>query len=207
LNYFRFPDNPEVNDEMGIKEEQSGSIIRLAKVGVDISFGTYQYIVRQLTNWGRMADKRENLKHDSVGAWAKRLYFASRAVMDSVLRPYDLGSTQWYVLYQLANEGPTMQRDLVRMLQIERATLSGIVATLVRKGLVDQASDSVDQRQRMLRITRSGTKLWKELPDPINLILTVAFDGADPAELAIARRVLQAATQRLNEHISGGNQA
>jgi len=151
-----------------------------------------------------MAD-RENLKHDSVGAWAKRLYFASRAVMDSVLRPYDLGSTQWYVLYQLANQGPTMQRDLVRMLQIERATLSGIVATLVRKGLVDQTPDSNDQRQRMLRITRSGTKLWKELPDPIDLILTVAFDGADPAELAIARRVLQAATQRLNEHISGGN--
>jgi DNA-binding MarR family transcriptional regulator len=154
-----------------------------------------------------MADERENLKHDSVGAWAKRLYLASRAVMDSVLRPYDLGSTQWYVLYQLANQGPTMQRDLVRMLQMERATLSGIVTTLVRKGLVDQTPDSEDQRQRMLRITRSGTKLWKELPDPIGLIMAVAFDGADATELAIARRVLQAATQRLNEHISGGNQA
>jgi MarR family transcriptional regulator, lower aerobic nicotinate degradation pathway regulator len=154
-----------------------------------------------------MADERENLKHDSVGAWAKRLYFASRAVMDSVLRPYDLGSTQWYVLHRLAKEGPTMQRDLVRMLHIERATLSGIVMTLVRKGLVDQTPDSEDQRQRMLRITRSGTKLWKELPDPIGLITAVAFDAADPTELAIARRVLQAATQRLNEHISGGNQA
>jgi DNA-binding MarR family transcriptional regulator len=43
--------------------------------------------------------------------------------------PYDLGSTQWYVLYRLANDGPTMQRDLGRMLQIERATLSGIVPT------------------------------------------------------------------------------
>jgi MarR family transcriptional regulator, lower aerobic nicotinate degradation pathway regulator len=153
-----------------------------------------------------MADERENLKHDSVGAWAKRLYFAARAVMDSVLRPYELGSTQWYVLYQLANEGPTMQRDLASMLQIERATLSGIVATLVRKGLVDQTPDSDDQRQRMLRITRSGKKLWKELRDPRDLILAVAFHGADPAELVIARRVLQAATQRLNEHISGGNQ-
>ena len=76
--------------------------------------------------------------HESVGAWAKSYYFAVRATMESVLRPYDLGSTQWYVLYQLANDGPTMQRDLGHMLQIERATLSGIVATLVRKGLIDQ---------------------------------------------------------------------
>jgi DNA-binding MarR family transcriptional regulator len=154
-----------------------------------------------------MADKRQNLKHDSVGAWAKRLYFAARAVMDSGLRPYDLGSTQWYVLYQLANEGPTMQRDLVRTLQIERATLSGVVTTLVRKGLVEQTADSEDQRQRNLRLTRAGTKLWKELPNLTGLIRAVAFDGVDPAELEIARRVLRAATQRLNEHISGGNQA
>jgi DNA-binding MarR family transcriptional regulator len=150
---------------------------------------------------------RENPKHDSVGSWAKRLYFASRAVMDSVLRPYDLGSTQWYVLHQLVNDGPTMQRDLARMLQIEKATLSGIVATLMRKGLVDQTPDSDDQRQRMLSITRRGRMLWKDLPDPVELIMAVAFNDADPAELAIARRVLQAATQRLNEHISGGDQA
>jgi UDP-glucose 4-epimerase len=39
----------------------------------------------------------------------------------------------------------------------------------------------------MLCITRPGMKLWKELPDPTKLILAVAFDGADSAELAIAR--------------------
>jgi DNA-binding MarR family transcriptional regulator len=154
-----------------------------------------------------VASEREKLKHDSTGAWAKRLYFASRAMMDSILRPYDIGSTQWYVLHQLANEGPTMQRDLVLMLQIERATLSGVVTTLVRKGLVDQTPDTEDQRQRMLRMTRAGAKLWKELPDPIDLILTVAFGDADPAELAIARRILQTATQRLNEHILEGSKS
>jgi DNA-binding MarR family transcriptional regulator len=146
--------------------------------------------------------KTANPHQGSVGSWAKRLYFASRALMDAILRPYDLGSTQWYVLHQLADEGPTMQRDLVRQLQIERATLSGVVATLVRKGLVEQMPDSQDQRQRMLRITASGKKLWKELPDPIALILSVAFDGIDQADLATARRVLQAATERLNHHVS-----
>ena len=130
-----------------------------------------------------------------------RLYFASRAVMESVLRPYDIGSTQWYVLYQLANDGPTLQRDLGRMLQIERATLSGIVSTLVRKGLVEQTPDPADQRQRMLRITALGLKLWDELPD-LALIEAVAFDGVDAAELATVVKALQAATQRLNNHLS-----
>jgi len=154
----------------------------------------------------KKALQQETSKHDSVGAWAKRLYFASRGVMDTVLRPYGLGSTQWYVLHQLANVGPTMQRDLVNMLNIERATLSGVVTTLVRKGLVAQAPDSEDQRQRMLRITRAGSRLWEALPNPIEQILRVAFDGADHAELEIARRVLQAATKQLNEHDWDGEQ-
>ena len=144
----------------------------------------------------------EDPAHGSVGAWAKRYYFAVRAAMESVLRPYGLGSTQWYVLYQLAKDGPTMQRDLGHMLQIERATLSGIVATLVRKGLVDQMPGSGDQRQRMLRITGTGMKLWEELPDPLALIRGIAFDGSDAAEVATALRVLQAATQRLNDHMA-----
>jgi DNA-binding MarR family transcriptional regulator len=140
----------------------------------------------------------------SLGAGAKSFYFAVRAAMESVLRPYDLGSTQFYVLYQLANHGPTMQRDLGRVLQIERATLSGIVATLVRKGLVDQLPGPEDQRQRVLRLTAAGMRLWGELPDPLALIRAIAFEGADPAELAAAAQVLQSATERLNRHLADG---
>lgn len=150
--------------------------------------------------------KRKSGNHDSVGACAKRLYFASRAVMDTLLRPYGLGSTQWYVLYQLANVGPTMQRDLVQMLNIERATLSGVVTTLLSKGLIAQAPDAEDQRQRILRLTRAGDKLWQALPNPAELILEVAFKGADPTEMEITRKVLQAATKRLNEHDWEGEQ-
>jgi DNA-binding MarR family transcriptional regulator len=153
-----------------------------------------------------VANETDSPEHESVGAWAKRYYFANRAVMESVLRPYDLGSTQWYVLYQLANDGPTMQRDLGHLLHLERATLSGVVATLVRKGLVDQMPDSADQRQRLLRITAAGMKLWSDLPDPLVLIRKIAYDGANDADLAVAVRVLQAATQRLNDHMSEPNQ-
>lgn len=150
-----------------------------------------------------MIEERKGADRDLVGAWAKRCYFAGRAVMDSLLRPYDLGSVQWYVLYQLATVGPTMQRDLVRLLAIERATMTGIVATLVRKGLVEQEPDLVDQRQKRLRITATGAKLWDQLPD-LSFIRSVAFDGIDDADIAAAVRVLQTATERLENLLQTG---
>lgn len=116
--------------------------------------------------------------------------------MEAMLRPHDLGTTQWYVMYQLSVHGPTMQRDLLRALKIERATLSVIVTTLVRKGLVEQVGDKVDQRQKLIRMTPAGAKLWGELPD-LTIIHKVAFDGLDGAGVAIAVDVLRTATGRL----------
>jgi DNA-binding MarR family transcriptional regulator len=144
-------------------------------------------------------------EHEGVGAWAKRYYFANRAVLESSLRPWNIGTTQWYVLYQLANMGPTMQRDLAQILHLERATLSGVVATLVRKGLVEQVPGSDDQRQRMLHLTEAGAALWKQLPDPVAGTRELAFGGEDPTDLEIAVRVLKDATRRLEDQANGSS--
>jgi DNA-binding MarR family transcriptional regulator len=139
---------------------------------------------------------------DFPGVWAKKYHMASRLVIESVLRPYDLGPTQWYVLHQLANAGATPQRDLVRMLQVERATLTGVVAALVRKGLVEQTPDAADQRQKVLSLTPAGTALWRELPDPIARILEVAFGDVPQTDIETTTRVLRAATGRLYDLLS-----
>lgn len=142
-----------------------------------------------------MRDQVDTL-HGSIGAWTKRCYFAGRALMDATLRPYDLGATQWYVLWYLANNGPSVQRDLGRALELERATLSGIISTLVRKDLVEQTSSGEDQRQRLLTLTATGEALWRKLPD-LSFIHEAAFGGIEETELATAIRVLQSATERL----------
>lgn len=123
--------------------------------------------------------------------------------MEAALRPHDLGATQWYVLHRLAEDGPTMQRELVRELQIERATLSVVVGTLVRKGLVEQVPDRVDQRQKLLRMTRAGARLWDKLPD-LRFIHKTAFDGIASADIAAAIRVLRTATERLENYSRQG---
>ena len=144
-----------------------------------------------------MANKSDNARHDTVGAWAKRCYFAGRAIIEDTLRPHGLGATQWYVLHQLAQDGPTPQRELLRMLQVERATLSIVIGALVRKDLVEQIPDRVDQRQKLLRMTPAGQALWDHLPD-LTFIHKAAFDGLDDADVAVAISVLRTATERLD---------
>lgn len=134
---------------------------------------------------------------ETIGAWAKRCYFAGRAAMDIALRPYGVGTAQWYILHKLHHDGPTMQRDLLQMLQVERATLSGMVAALVRKGLVEQVPDTSDLRKKCLQLTETGTQLWDELPD-LRFIHDTAFGGLDPVEVETAIRVLRHATQQLD---------
>jgi DNA-binding MarR family transcriptional regulator len=148
-------------------------------------------------------NKIDNSNLKAAGSWAKKYFLASRAVMELVLRPYDLGNTQWYVLVLLAHDGPMNQRDLTRMLEIERATLSAVISALVRKGLIDQVADPDDQRQKVLQITTAGRQLWATIPDPIGQITSVAFDGVDEADVATTNRVLREATQRLIDYKRG----
>jgi DNA-binding MarR family transcriptional regulator len=152
-----------------------------------------------------VASESDDPAHDSAGAWAKKYYLTTRMVIETILRPFDLGPTQWYVLHQLATVGETPQRDLVRMLQVERATLTGVVAALVRKGLVEQSPGTADQRQRILTITPAGDALWRTLPNPIALILEAAFDEIPDADLETTRRVLRIATDNLNLMLSKGH--
>ena len=139
----------------------------------------------------------------SVGTWAKRYYYANRAAIEAVLRPQGIGSTQWAVLHQLAANGPTPQRELGRTLHVERASLSGIVATLIRKGFVEQTPSATDQRQRLISLTDVGRDLWTSLPDPFTEVRTVAQAGLDPDDIATAIRVLRKATAQVENHSFG----
>jgi DNA-binding MarR family transcriptional regulator len=139
----------------------------------------------------------------TVGSWAKRYYYANRAAVDTVLRAHGIGSTQWAVLYEVATSGPTSQRDLGRALHLERASLSGLVAALVRKGLIETTPSSTDQRQRMVTLTPAGRRLWETTPDPFVTVRAVALEGIDSEEIATAVRVLQRATEQVGRHSFG----
>lgn len=143
-------------------------------------------------------------KPESLGTWAKRYYYANRLAVETLLRARGIGSTQWLVLRHLATAGPTPQRELGRIVDAERAALSGVVSTLVRKGFIEQRTSSADQRQRELSLTSAGQELLDGLPDPFEKVREVALAGIDPAEIDAAIRVLKNAIAHVQAHDFSG---
>lgn len=60
------------------------------------------------------------------------------------------------VLYQVSVRGSTMQRELLRALEVERATVRVVVTTMVRKGLIERMGDKLDQRRLQCVARKQG---------------------------------------------------
>ena len=117
-------------------------------------------------------------------AHALRKAFDRRAVGLGVTR------AQWKVLFRLTRQPGLRQIELAEMLEIEPITLSRIVDRLEESNLVERRPDPSDRRAWRLHVTVQAqpliAKLWAVADD----LAADAFEGIDPNDIDIARRVL-----------------
>jgi DNA-binding MarR family transcriptional regulator len=139
-----------------------------------------------------MHDYTQNLGH-----WIKRYHLTAVRQIDALLKPYGLGRTQWFILCQLQANGQVSQRQLQTMLDIESATLTNLVVSLVGKGWVAQHVNPQDRRSKFLSLTPQGAKHLKQIPDPIEVVKAHALRGIPAADIKIAKRVIEQAVDNL----------
>lgn len=109
--------------------------------------------------------------------------------MDIMLRPNGLARTQYLVLYYLYEPKSLPTSELVAKLQVEPATLSGIVDTLESKGLVVRVGHSGDKRRKNVLLTSSGIRLFKSIPIPRATMEQVLRKGIDPDDVHIMKAI------------------
>lgn len=61
------------------------------------------------------------------------------------------------------NEGEVLPSQLAEHLGVTRATVTGLIDTLERDGLVSRRSSSVDGRQKAVKLTEQGAKKLREM--------------------------------------------
>lgn len=129
----------------------------------------------------------------------KRLHMLTAQRLNEILKPYGLGRSQWQVMARVRNSGELSQRDLQLAMQVEPATLTGIVDTLVAKGWMERRESDQDKRCRVLRLTADGLEKMQSIPDPHEIIEREMTGEMSPTERARADKVMQKMIRNLEE--------
>jgi DNA-binding MarR family transcriptional regulator len=117
-------------------------------------------------------------------AHALRKAFDRRAVGMGVTR------AQWKVLFRLERQPGLRQIELADMLDIEPITLSRIIDRLEEAELVERVADPADRRAWRLHVTARAQPLIAKLRAVADEMISEAFAGIDPEQIAITRSVL-----------------
>lgn len=130
---------------------------------------------------------------EALGYWVARTYLASRAQMYRRFKRHgvDLTPEQWMVLVRLwQNEGLT-QSALAERTFRDLPTMSRILTTMERSGLIVRRKDVSDGRARLVYLSDTGRSLRRELVPEARRMVEDTLRDIPEADVAVTRRTLQ----------------
>lgn len=114
-----------------------------------------------------------------------------------VLGPHRLTWTTWVVLQIVSVWKEIETRHVASEAGISKSTLTGVVATLDRRGLIHRRVHPGDARRVLLTPTESGAELVSHLLPRINAEETAMLDGIPREALDGLTRALRELSERL----------
>jgi Transcriptional regulators len=111
----------------------------------------------------------------------------------------EITAEQWGVLCQLWNEGGGSQDGLATRLCLEKSSLSRVLDTMERKGLVRRERDPLDARKKILRATPAAGVLQAPCKKVADEVMCEILKDCDPGELEACLKVLGQVQQTIKE--------
>jgi len=118
-----------------------------------------------------------------------------------LLRPLDLTPPGGLVLSALADAGPLSPSELSDRLIVTRATMTGLLDSLERRGHLRRVPHPSDRRSILVEITPQGRKAADELRRVIHAAEAGWLGGLSPNELRTLTRLLH----KLQDGIAGAD--
>ncbi|MCL4745787.1 MAG: MarR family transcriptional regulator [Burkholderiaceae bacterium] len=108
------------------------------------------------------------------------------------VRALGLTPAQFDVLATLGNQQAMSFRELGRLTLITKGTLTGVVARLEQRGLVERSANESDRRSSLVRLTEAGNAMFAEVFAEHVAYCARAFATWRPGEFdALERQLLR----------------
>lgn len=109
--------------------------------------------------------------------------------------PQGITAVQGWVIGYLYEHGvlarqAVFQRDLEREFQIRRSSVTGLLQTMEKNGLIVREAVDHDARLKKLTLTERGIELFERTAAALNACERRLAEGIDPQELAVFWRVM-----------------
>jgi|SRR4051794_28460503 len=161
---------------------------------------THQLVAEEADVLRRVGDLPVDLAAMAVCSNVFRAAQGVRSHLErNVLRTHDLSWTGFATLFNVWVWGPMETRGLAASMGVARPTVTGVVDTLARRGLVVRNGDDRDRRLCRIALTAEGEHLIEALFPEFNAgerALTTGLDDDERATLAaLLRRVVATAKE------------
>lgn len=87
----------------------------------------------------------------------------SESLHDLYAGPFELSVTQWRVMAALGRFAPLTASDVGQRIVMDKVAVSRAVAGLMKRGLVERATDLEDRRRASLRLTAKGRTIHAQI--------------------------------------------
>jgi DNA-binding MarR family transcriptional regulator len=138
---------------------------------------------------------------EALGFWISRVYLASRAELYRRFKKHGVEITpeQWMVLVRLWQSEGLTQSELAARTFRDLPTMSRIVTTMERAGIVTRKADPEDGRARLVYLTTRGRSLRNQLVGEARSMVTSMLRGIPERDVERARETLQRVLANLED--------
>lgn len=103
---------------------------------------------------------------------------------------FDLTRQQFILLKILNQQKCVAQGDLAFLTSRDKTSLTRLISTMQRKGLVIREGSETDRRSKLIKLTTQGKEVFENLTPKMRGIISEIVEGIDKDELEIAKKVL-----------------
>ena len=105
------------------------------------------------------------MKQDQIGILIKRASLEVEKTALAILAPYSMNLTQYKIIVYLYNTPPasTRQVDLERAFSMTNPSVTSVLHTLAKKGLIRREENPEDKRSNVISLTDKAIRMQSEL--------------------------------------------
>jgi DNA-binding MarR family transcriptional regulator len=143
--------------------------------------------------------RKPAVAEQSIGYLFRYGYRAFARAISIELQPFEISSGQWSVLRVLWETEGLSQVELAENMRVEKASLTGMLDVMERRGLISRTRNTEDRRKVNIHLTPRARALKDKLLPYRAKINRKATRGMTPEEVETLLRLLTQVIRNLEE--------